>query len=352
MTRRRAILPAILSLAAIAGLASAEEKSIRGQVVDDAGRPVTGMEVSADWTWSNKDRRFLAGKALETDATGSFAGKFEVKRDPFILMALSKDRKVGGAMVLDASGKGKSVSLRTAPLVALKATFVAEGFAEPPKAVVVRVLLNAGRAEMLSVEQPTGQPTSLSLPPGDYQLVAECPGATGSKTARFTLAAGQTAAELGTIKFEPGVPELKFTEARGVPKDFKLSDLKGKWVIVDFWGYWCGPCVGRSLPSLMKFYETHAADRDKFAIITFHRSRGNDQSLAAIDPEITRLEEQRWKRKLPFPILVEQGNSTVTGWGIRAFPTAALINPQGKLVALQNFGVEELLEAELAKARK
>lgn len=102
----------------------------------------------------------------------------------------------------------------------------------------------------------------------------------------------------------------------------------------------------------MKFYESHTADRDKFAIITFHYSREDDQSFNAIDPHIKQLEEQRWKKKFPFPILVEQGQKTMQAWGVQAFPTAALINPQGKLVAIDNFGIEEMLEAELRKAAK
>ena len=98
--------------------------------------------------------------------------------------------------------------------------------------------------------------------------------------------------------------------------------------------------------------ESHAADRDKFAIITFHRSNADDQSFAAIDPNIKALEEGRWKKKFPFPILVEQGDNTLRAWGIRGFPTAALINPQGKLVAMDHGGIEALLEEELKKASK
>lgn len=33
-------------------------------------------------------------------------------------------------------------------------------------------------------------------------------------------------------------PKLKVTDAKGLKKDFKLSDLEGKWVIIEFWGHW------------------------------------------------------------------------------------------------------------------
>jgi hypothetical protein len=33
-------------------------------------------------------------------------------------------------------------------------------------------------------------------------------------------------------------PELNITAARGIGKDTKLADLKGKWVVIEFWGHW------------------------------------------------------------------------------------------------------------------
>jgi thiol-disulfide isomerase/thioredoxin len=36
----------------------------------------------------------------------------------------------------------------------------------------------------------------------------------------------------------------------------KLADFKGKCVILDFWGYWCGPCV-HEMPDLFKLYDKY-----------------------------------------------------------------------------------------------
>ncbi|MBL8880635.1 MAG: hypothetical protein JNG88_16100 [Phycisphaerales bacterium] len=50
------------------------------------------------------------------------------------------------------------------------------------------------------------------------------------------MAVGSTFAQ-GAKKGQ-AAPEIKVSEARGVPATWKLADAKGKWVIVEFWGHW------------------------------------------------------------------------------------------------------------------
>ena len=57
-------------------------------------------------------------------------------------------------------------------------------------------------------------------------------------------------------------PELTITDARGTAKNVKLSDFRGKWVLIEFWGLSCGPCI-TALPELAKFYERRATDRSR-----------------------------------------------------------------------------------------
>ena len=57
--------------------------------------------------------------------------------------------------------------------------------------------------------------------------------------------------------------------------------------------------------------------------------------------------EKAWGGKsLPFPVLLDETRSTIDGWGIRAFPTIVLIDPEGKLV---RGGSEKMLEEKLAE---
>jgi len=91
------------------------------------------------------------------------------------------------------------------------------------------------------------------------------------------------------------------------------------------------------LPKLMKFYEEHEKDRDKFEIIAFHDARASsieDMEKKLKDRGIV---EKKWGGKdLPFPVLIDSTGETIKAYGISAFPTMVLIDPKGNLVGKSN----------------
>jgi hypothetical protein len=95
----------------------------------------------------------------------------------------------------------------------------------------------------------------------------------------------------------------------------------------------------------MKFYEAHAADRDRFEILAFHDAQAKD--FATLDAKLKPISKQAWGGKmLPFPILLDATGETIKTWGVHAFPTVVLIDPQGRIV---RGGSMELLETKLAE---
>jgi hypothetical protein len=98
----------------------------------------------------------------------------------------------------------------------------------------------------------------------------------------------------------------------------------------------------------MDFHEKHKADRARYEILTFHFGRSIPETIAALEPKLADL-EKKWGRKFPFPILTDESQKTLNDWGIKAFPTAVLINPDGEIVMQENFGVEARLAEELKK---
>ena len=97
---------------------------------------------------------------------------------------------------------------------------------------------------MVSVDTKTD--FSLPLPPGRYRFsigAVDCRRTGG----QVEVAAGNRRMEMGTLDLEPTViarhygkepPALHLTDARGTDPKVTLADRKGKWVLLEFWGFW------------------------------------------------------------------------------------------------------------------
>ncbi len=98
-----------------------------------------------------------------------------------------------------------------------------------------------------------------------------------------------------------------------------LSSLRGKYVMLDFWGSWCGACI-RSFPHLKEFYEQH---RDHLEILGISCHDTAEKWKAAVK-----------RHELPWLHVInnEDKNDIAALYGIQAFPTYVLIAPDGKIL--------------------
>ncbi len=98
----------------------------------------------------------------------------------------------------------------------------------------------------------SGEPVVFHLQRGDrYVSIAHV-----DPAAKTIALASRTAADYERIELRLGstMPDFAFTAMDGSKRH--LSDFRGKHLLIDFWGTWCGPCVGE-IPFLKKAYDTY-----------------------------------------------------------------------------------------------
>lgn len=118
--------------------------------------------------------------------------------------------------------------------------------------------------------------------------------------------------------------------------DRKLSDLKGKYVLLDFWASWCGPCR-RENPNVVKLYNKY---KDKgFTVFSVSLDNNKDRWKGAII-----------KDRLVWPDHVSDlrgwGNVAAKQYGVSSIPTTFLLDKDGKIIGknLRGFALEEKLK--------
>ena len=110
-------------------------------------------------------------------------------------------------------------------------------------------------------------------------------------------------------------PDFTLKDIHG--KDFSLSSLRGKYVVLDFWGSWCGWCI-KGMPEMKKYYEKY---KGKFEIVGVDCQDTEAKWKAAVE-----------KHQLPWiHVKNETKNLTPEKYAVTGYPTKVLINPDGTI---------------------
>ena len=131
-------------------------------------------------------------------------------------------------------------------------------------------------------------------------------------------------------------PDFTLEDLSG--KTVKLSDLRGKVVVLDFWATWCGPCK-RTMPLLDKFYsEKLPAGTQVYGVNVWQREKTDDQKKSVVSKFIQ-------DSGYHFPILY--GTSELaSAYGVQGIPTLVVIDKTGKL-AYRHVGYDPTIPEEL-----
>lgn len=122
----------------------------------------------------------------------------------------------------------------------------------------------------------------------------------------------------------------------------KLSDYRGKVVLIDFWATWCAPCVAE-LPNVKKLHEEYAADGLVILSISFDRD----------DKTVRRFAERKGMSWTQIRADGADKGPLAKLYGVAAIPATFVIAPDGKVVAKDVTGarLSKAIAAEMTKLK-
>lgn len=135
-----------------------------------------------------------------------------------------------------------------------------------------------------------------------------------------------------------GKMAMDFTQADTLGNPVALSSFRGKYVLVDFWASWCGPCR-RENPNVVKAFNQYKDKGFTVLGVSLERPNAKEKWMKAIhDDNLT------WTHVSDFNYF---DNAAAKQYGIQAIPQNLLLDPQGKIIGRNLRG--EALEKKLVE---
>ncbi|MFZ2148733.1 MAG: redoxin domain-containing protein [Sedimentisphaerales bacterium] len=172
-------------------------------------------------------------------------------------------------------------------------------------------------AEQAQTEQPRSEPTQ-SEPTvqitGESAKIDIKPSTGPKASLNDIIKAARTWGPSFTPWYGKPAPDFALTDLDG--KEHKLSDYKGKKVLLVFWATWCPPCL-REIPGLIELRET--VSEDKLAMLAISNER----------PDLVKRFVAQ--AKLNYTVLLDQGTLPSPYNAINAIPSSFFIDTEGKI---------------------
>ena len=186
-----------------------------------------------------------------------------------------------------------------------------------------RQLAYAGVLTALEVKQHENYAVFAKRAPEELKGQDELVARIEEKAKRLAFASGEGAA-----------PNIKQATPEG--GEMALSELRGKYVLLDFWASWCGPCR-RENPNVVAMYQKY--HKKGFDIFSVSLDKDKGRWLQAIEKD-----NMTWHHVSD---LRGWANEAAAIYGVRSIPRTFLLDPEGNIIAKNLRG--EALQAKLAE---
>jgi len=146
---------------------------------------------------------------------------------------------------------------------------------------------------------------------------------------------GVTGIEIGNM-----APDFELQLLNDENETIRLSDLKGKKVVVNFWASWCKPCR-EEMPEIQEFYETKSDDIEVLAV-----------NMTASEVKAENAHEFVEGKGYTFPLLVDPKNQASSDYKVLGLPETFFINSDGTINDFIKGQMDlEMLEAKVEKLK-
>jgi hypothetical protein len=218
--------------------------SVTVKVVDAEKKPLPAAGVAL--FWNVKGPMMASGGREEfTDENGRIVLQVDDWNEKRPVLVLSRDRKLGAVVGVSKADDGKEVIATLGPTIRVTGKLECSELKAKPKWANTMITADGFRAH---VAQYMGEAAEFEfvLPAGKYALRSYGTDMEDIKQT-ITLAADRPEFDLGMLDLKASpiaklkgktAPGWEITAARGVKAQTKLSDYKGKWIYLEFWGFW------------------------------------------------------------------------------------------------------------------
>jgi thiol-disulfide isomerase/thioredoxin len=344
--------------------------SLALKVVDTQGRGLAGARVYQYYSirfGEQKGNEYVCDANGEVNLEGGKLFKSDWQKKEGITLYGLFDSRLAGFLNINLSDLNKKLEMKLTPACRVYGTIKSTELSRlGVEANGVFAQIVRGRLAYAG----TKGDFEFFLPEGKFKLYADGEKMYG-RFEDFNVLAGQKEIDLNfdfpayhlAYLIGKQAPELQQIKGWINSKPIKLDELRGKVVLLDFWGTWCGPCVA-SIPELIDINEKY---HDKGLVVIGIHDDSKD-SIETLEKELNKLSKERWDgKKIPYALALDGGGrtkiegsqqatfgATTAAYGINAFPTMVLIDKQGMIVGdfypdAKNELLEKLLATDVDK---